>query len=166
VRTHGESRDDQDTRAVVQAERFADFYQELSPLLYRHWREVACDQDLIPLDPDFEKYLTLERNGMLACQTIRKDGVLAGYFISFVMGHLHYQSTRHAFTDVYFVDRPYRNAFLTLRFFRFVMDDLRARGVKKHYTMRKLHLDPSIGEIWERLGYKPVEVHYTKMLEA
>ncbi len=152
-------------RFSFQAETFRSFMGELPPLLYQHWLEVALDRDKIKLEPNFEAYLAIDDAGCLASQTMRDDGALVGYFISIVVPHLHYKSSLTASTDVYFIDPAHRRGLVSYRFLRFVMRDLKRRGVQKHYTMRKLHLDPRIGDLWERLGYKPVELWYTKILE-
>lgn len=152
-------------RLSFQAENFRSFMGELPPLLYEHWLEVALDRDKIKLDPDFEKYVTIDDAGMLSSQTMRDNGKLVGYFISIVVPHLHYRQSLTASTDVYYIDPAHRRGLSSYRFLKFVERDLKRRGVQKHYTMRKLHLDPRIGDLWERLGYKPVELWYTKILE-
>src|SRR6516165_1241323 len=82
-------------------ERFESVMPELPPLFYEHWVEVAVDKDRIALDPDFNRYIALDRAGVLAMQTVRRDGQLKGYFISEVFPHLHYQRTLMAIQDIY-----------------------------------------------------------------
>ena len=128
-------------------ERFESVMPELPPLFYEHWLEVALD-----------------RAGVLAMQTVRRDGQLKGYFISEVYPHLHYQRTLMAIQDIYYIHPNCRQGGIAAAFFRFVAADLKLRGVKKQLIMRKLHLDPRIGDLWERLGYRPDEVWYSKLL--
>jgi hypothetical protein len=146
-------------------ERFRDIMHELPPLFLAHWKEVAIDRESIALEPDFDKYVALDAAGVLAVQTARRDGALAGYFFSLVVPHLHYRSCLAALTDIYFLDPAARTGFAYPRFFAFVARDLRSRGVKKHWTMTKCHLNPKLGELWERMGYRRTETVYTKILE-
>ena len=146
-----------------QVERFADMMAELPPLIYRHWREIALNQDAIKLDPDWEKYLALERAGCLFVATVRDGGALQGYWISFVYPHLHYKNSLQSFYDVYYVDPAHRGGRTALRFFRFVEAELKARGVQKLHTMVKLHRNRA-SRLWEKLGYTAVEVVYTKVI--
>ena len=145
-------------------ERFESVMPELPPLFYEHWVEVAVDKDRIALDPDFNRYVALDRAGVLAMQTVRRDGQLKGYFISEVYPHLHYQKCLMAIQDIYYIHPNCRQGGCAAAFFRFVAADLKLRGVKKQLIMRKLHLDPRIGDLWERLGYRPDEVWYSKLL--
>lgn len=147
-------------------ERFRDIMHDLPPLFYAHWKEVAIDQDKVALDPDFDRYIELDKMGLLAIQTARLNGRLAGYFFTLVLPHLHYASLCAGLTDIYYLDHRARSGWGYPRFFRYVMDDLAKRGVKKHWTMTKCHLDPRLGEIWERMGYRRTETVYTRMLEG
>lgn len=146
-----------------QVERFADIMAELPPLFYEHWQEVAVDRDRITLEPDFAKYVQMEQAGILAVQTVRADGELVGYFFTAILPLLHYKSWMAGVTDIYFIRPLYRGQ--GWRFFRFVIQDLKSRGVQKHFTMAKLHMDPRIGLLWQRMGYKPVETWFSKILE-
>lgn len=160
---------------LFQVECFADMMAELPPLIYQHWREIALNQDAIKLDPDWEKYLALERAGCLFVATVREEvgagccdlqfltPALKGYWISFVYPHLHYKNSLQSFYDVYYVDPAHRGGRTALRFFRFVEAELKARGVQKLHTMVKLHRNRA-SRLWEKLGYTAVEVVYTKVI--
>ena len=139
---------------------------ELPPLFYEHWQEVALDKERIALDPDFRRYVIMDNAGILAMQTLRRDGTLKGYFISEVFPHLHYQQSLTAIQDIYYIHPNCRQGFVAANFFKFVASDLKARGVQKFLVMRKLHLDPRIGDLWERLGYRADEIWYSKILEG
>lgn len=147
----------------IATERFESFYADprFAELLYEHWVELGKPDEL---DPDFERYLTLDRNDLLVCQTARSDGELIGYFLTFLASALHYKKSLHAWTDVYYIDHAHRNPFLTLRLFKFVGSELQKRGVKTHHTVTHYRGDPTIGRLWERLGYVGTETNYTKVL--
>jgi len=145
-------------------ERFEKVMPELPPLFYEHWCEVALDKDRIALDPAFERYVAMDRLGVLATYTLRRDKTLKGYFIAEVVPHLHYRQSLQAIQDIYYIHPNCRQGLIAQRFFRFVMADLKRRGVQKLQIMRKLHLDPRIGDLWLRLGFRPDEVWYSKLL--
>lgn len=138
---------------------------ELPPLFYRHWMEVATDKDRIALDPDWQKYCEIDGAGLLVCHTLRVEGELAGYFISVVVPALHYKRSLQAFQDIYYILPEYRQGWLAYRFFRWTDRELKNRGVQRRSVMRKLHLDPRLDRLWLRLGYRPIEMWYSKILE-
>lgn len=135
---------------------------EMEPILVKHWHEIALGHDKVPLDIARDRYNELCDSGALHIVTARADGQLVGYHVAIVAGHLHYASTLHAITDVYFVLPEYRQGFTGIRMFRFVEAAMRKRGVKKIITGTKLHLD--IGPVLRRLGFGPTETVYTKYI--
>jgi len=145
-------------------EKWRPLYAELSVLLPKHWEEIAITRDKVPLDVDVDKYAELCDQGILHIVTARDDGKLIGYHVAMICGHLHYKSTLHGITDVYYLLPEYRGKMVGVRLFKEVEDDMRRRGVKKLYTGTKLHHD--MGRMFERLGYKETERLYTKFLEV
>lgn len=153
-----------DTRfgTVYAVERWKDLRAEMLPLLEQHWREVALNHAQVPLDIDEAKYRQLDESGALHIVTVRKDGVLVGYHVAVVATHLHYASTLHGITDVYWIAPERRHGVTALRMFERVERELKALGVVKLFTATKLHLDQ--GALFEHMGYKPVERLYAKMI--
>jgi GNAT superfamily N-acetyltransferase len=149
-------------------ERWRDIRGEMIPMLVRHWREVALNHDDVPLDIDEQKYSDLDEAGALHIVTARRGGVLIGYHVAIVSTHLHYRSTLHGITDVYFVLPEYRAGRTGLRLFQAVERELgqvkRERGHRhmKLFTATKLHLDQ--GRLFEHLGYTAVERLYAKLI--
>lgn len=150
---------------VFQAENFRSFQPELAQLVTAHWDEVALDHDTVPLDPDYPRYYALQDAGSLSCVTARQGegGPLVGYHIALIGGHLHYGSTKHGITDVYYLSPGHRKGFTGVRLFKAVDQEMRRLGVVKLITGTKVHLD--IGPILKRLGYRKTEDVYTKVLE-
>lgn len=143
-------------------ERWRDLRAEMLPMLVRHWREVALNHADVPLDIDEKRYAELDEGGALHIVTARRNGLLIGYHVAIVSTHLHYASTLHGITDVYYIAPECRHGVTGMRLFQFVEKDLKARGVRKLFTATKLHLDQ--GTLFERLGYKPTERLYTKLI--
>ena len=147
---------------TFQVERWSDLQAEMLPLLSKHWEEIAINRDKIPLDIDMDRYAALEEAGALHIVTAREDGELIGYHVAIVSPHLHYKSTLHGITDVYFIRPEHRKGFTGIRLFKRVEEEMRKLGVRKLFTGTKLHLD--MGKVFERLGYSPTERLYTKYI--
>lgn len=137
-------------------------FPEMSALWAEHWEEVAINRDAIKLDPDLEQYADLERSGALHVVVAREAGEIVGYHISIVRPHLHYRKSLSAFTDVYFLRKSHRQGMTGVKLIKEAEASLAARGVQKMFTGTKLHLD--MGPIFERLGWTPTEMLFTKMI--
>jgi len=147
---------------VYAVERWRDLRVEMLPLLVRHWREVALNHADVPLDIDEARYRQLDEAGGLHIVTARRDGLLIGYHVAIVSPHLHYASTLHGITDVYWIAPECRHGVTAMRMFQAVERELKSLGVRKLFTATKLHLDQ--GALFERLGYRPVERLYAKLI--
>lgn len=147
---------------VYQVERWRDLKGEMLPLLKRHWREVALNHAEVPLDIDHERYDELDEKAALHILTVRRQGLLIGYHVAIVTTHLHYKSTLHGITDVYWIAPECRHGVTAIRMFQGVERELVKLGVRKLFTATKLHMDQ--GPLFERLGYKPVERLYAKLI--
>lgn len=143
-------------------ERWATVKREMLPLLTRHWREVALNQADVPLDIDHARYQELDEAEALHIVTVRRHGLLIGYHVAIISTHLHYASTLHGITDVYWIAPECRHGVTAMRMFQAVERELKTLGVRKLFTATKLHLDQ--GPLFERLGYKPVERLYAKII--
>lgn len=150
---------------IFQVEKWRDIRAEMEPMLVKHWHEIALGHAHVPLDVDHERYDALCDSGALHIVTARDNGVLVGYHAAIVSGHLHYKSTLHGITDVYFVLPEYRQGFTGIRLFRRVKDEMRQLGVKKLITGAKLHTaNGNSGKLFEFLGYDPTETVYTMLI--
>lgn len=150
---------------TYQTEKWADVLPEMEPLLVEHWREIALGHDKVPLDVARERYQQLCDEGSLHIVTVRHDGQLVGYHVAIVSGHLHYLSTLHGITDVYFLRPQYRKGRTGISLFKRVEAEMRGLGVKKLFTGAKLHTaNGQSGRLFEYLGYEPTETLFTKYI--
>lgn len=147
---------------TYQEEAWSTVLPELEACWKAHWEEVAQDRERMPLDVDYVSYSILEATGALVVVTVRVDEDLAGYFISFLRPHLHYQSTLCAYVDVYYVKPMYRQGYLALRLFKTAETILKARGVQKVFTGTKVYKDQS--RLFQRLHWVETERLYTKWI--
>ena len=104
---------------------------------------------------------------MLRCLTVRDGPALVGYVFVLVFPHLHYASTLWAQTDIFWLDPAYRQGLAGYRMLRIMEKSLKEAGVKAVAVNVKLHFEASrgtIGKLFERLGYKPIETIYSKYI--
>lgn len=147
---------------TYQSEGYSSVLPELKSLLPLHWEEIALDKDKIKLAPDYERYLALEKAGILHVITARCGTELVGYHISFVTPHMHYSNDLMCFTDIFFLKREYRKGLAGLGLFRAIEREMRKLGVKKLVTGCKVHLD--LGVIFRRLGWTMTDHLYAKYI--
>jgi hypothetical protein len=156
----------------LQSESFESCIPDLKTIIGTHWDEVAGDKDVIPLDPDWEQYVVLENMNKLHMFTVRDDGKLIGYYISFIMNHIHYKQTKHSIMDIYFIHPEYRlkrvsdaegnRRPLVRAFFEELGLSLKSIGVKKIYAGFKISHNHE--KLFKKLGYRHTEDVYTKLL--
>lgn len=142
-----------------QVEEYEDVTDEIDRYLPDHWLEIAINHDEIPLDKDQARYRILAAEGSLHILTARKSGELVGYIAGIISSHLHYKSSLHCFTDVFWIRPDCRKGRIGVELFRKYRESLKARGVKKAFIASKVHLDLSL--IFERLGWTRTEVVYS-----
>lgn len=143
-------------------ESFTERLPELKILLPEHYKELALNQDKVPLDPQYEVYIERERQGGLLFVTLRDSGELVGYFIGFIAPGLHYKTCLTCTMDIFFVRKDRRSGSAGVRLFRFVEQELKRRGVQRWFMGSKVHADASA--LFERIGAAKVETYYSKWL--
>jgi hypothetical protein len=143
-------------------EKLENSLSELKVLLPYHYREIALNQDSVPLDPQYEFYLERERLGGLLFVTLRDAGEIVGYYIGFIAPGLHYKTCLTCTTDIFYVRNDKRNGTAGIKLFRFVEKELKRRGVRRWFTGSKTAHDAS--KLFEYLKFDLVEVHYSKWL--
>jgi hypothetical protein len=155
---------DASAKLVYAVERWETFGPDLPAIIYQHWREVALDIQDIPLDMNYARYAELDALDMLHIVTVRIRGNLIGYFVAFVMGHMHYQSTLHAMVDLYYILPHFRRGTTALKLFGVAHRTLKARGVVKIASATKLHSGLDMSRLFEYMDYRLTEKAYTRLL--
>lgn len=143
-------------------EKFHDVVEEIVPLWFDHWEEVATNKDKIPLDPDYEMYSTLEKMGRLLIVTMRDESVLVGYSFMFVGPHIHYKSTKVAQNDILYIKPSHRKGFAGIKLIKYSEEQCKMVGTTK--VVWHIKTDHNFGKIMERLGYNLFEVNYGKYI--
>lgn len=138
-----------------------ELFEEVSPLLFKHYKEIAHFQD-IPLDPDFDLYTTVDKTGNLRVFTAREDdGRIIGYAVFFVRANIHYKSSLQAVQDIIYIDKEVRG--FGHKFILWCDEYLAMEGVQAVYHHVKA--EHNFGPLLERLGYKLVDLIYTRRLD-
>lgn len=142
-----------------------DILPEFAELCKEHWDEIALHRDEIPLDPDWNRYLTLDMTGLLSVVAAKDQaGKLVGYSVFLVMPHLHYNSTLCGMNDVVFLKKEFRNQGVGKQLLQRAEQCLLARGVKKISWHVKEHYN--FGPILERMGYECEEKNWGKCMRG
>lgn len=147
---------------TFQRESWEDVGAEIAKLAPEHWRELAVDQQTIPLSLDVDRYTAFEKSGVLFVFTARNGFDLAGYYIAFLGPHPHYKDSGvMAITDVYYVKPEFRRGTGALLFMQ-AEKALKGIGVTKAYLSCKIHQNHSA--LFEALGWKATDLMFTKVL--
>lgn len=159
------------TMTEVKVESFTRCFQELQPLLVAHWKELALNQEQVPLDPCWDIYLQRDHEGGLLFVTVRDAGQLLGYFIGFVAPGLHYRSCRTLQMDIFWLHPDLRDGdsldqvegqVLAQELFEQVHQEAKRRGAQRIFVGTKSHKDASL--LFARLGYAEVERYHSLWL--
>jgi N-acetylglutamate synthase-like GNAT family acetyltransferase len=147
---------------TYQIESFEERLEELQTLLPLHYKELALNQDKVPLDPQYFVYIEREKQNALLFVTIRDNEELVGYFIGFIAPGLHYQTCLTCTMDIFYVRKDKRDGRAGIRLFQFVMQELKRRGVQRWFVGSKVHSDASA--LFKYLKFEPCEMYYTMWL--
>lgn len=140
-------------------EAFPAFLEEVKPLLPEHYRELALDQDKVPLSPQYHVYLERDARGEVLTIAMRESGELVGYFIGFCLPGLHYSTCLTLHLDIFWLKPEHRGKNGGMILFKAVEAEAMRRGVQRMFVGSKTHLDASY--LFEKLGYTKVETHYS-----
>ena len=149
---------------TLQEEKFSDdLYLEAYPLLMEHYNELAMYKEHgVRLNPNLEKYKSLQELDLLSCITMRDNGRLIGYWVSFLFPHVHYKDTLMAANDIFLLQKEYRKGLLCMKLFKFVEEKMKERNV----DVLTLHMKTfaPFDKLCERLGWDYAERIYTKYI--
>ena len=143
-------------------ESFTQVKDEIKPLIEEHWEEIALNQDIIKLNPDWDAYAALDSVGKLRVYTARKDGELVGYFVLIVGPSLHYKDHIFANNDIIFLRADVREGFTGIKLIKYAVECLEPEGVRQININTKIH--QPFDRILERQGFENIERVYAKCM--
>lgn len=135
---------------------------EIDPILKDHWKELANNQEIRPLDPDYPKYKMMSQMNILKVFCVRDEGKLIGYAAFFVGNHPHYKNWKFAIADVYYLLPQYRKLGVGQEMFVQIENWLKGLGAKIVHIQDKIN--HSHEKLFTSLGYTVVEKIYEKVL--
>lgn len=137
-------------------------FNEIKPLLLKHWEEVSFYKD-IALDPDYDAYAKMDELGILRVYTARdEDNVLIGYAVFFVRTNPHYKQSLQAVQDIIFID-PEKRGF-GVKFILWTEKQLAEEGVQVIFHHIKTKTPHTI-DLFRRLGYENIDLILGKRLD-
>jgi GNAT superfamily N-acetyltransferase len=146
----------------IKVEKLATCMEEMKPLLEEHYLEVHAFPDLIEFNPNYDKYLELEAVGAIHVVTVRDEGKLVGYYLSFIVPNIHYQDHLYASNDVLYVDPAYRGGSVAYRMFKYVEKCYKELGVSVFTVHMKIDLP--FDRLCEAIGMEKKENIYMKYI--
>ena len=145
--------------------RFNVIAHELPPLFLEHWKELALNKDVVPLDPDFDKFYALDVQNILRVLTVRDGERLAGYAFLLLGPHLHYKSTIWGHVDMYWLDPALRCGWTGVKLMQTLIRDAKTMGAVNLTLATKTHfMDNRVTKLLQRLGFKPIETIHAMRL--
>lgn len=147
---------------TAQVERLADCLEELKPLFELHFDRVASGKEYAHLNPNYQAYLEVERQGLLLTIILRSDERAVGYWIAFLIPSLHYQDCLTATCDVWAISPDYVGTIAPLILMRSVEKEYRSRKVMRSFVAEKIEYPSE--RILKLFNYKPIEKTYEKWM--
>jgi hypothetical protein len=140
-----------------QQEFLSQVEEDIKYLIELHWDEIALNKDSIKLNPDWDAYSSLEKQGKLKVFTSREGGLLVGYFVVVLGTNIHYKDHMFANNDVIYLHKDYRKGFAGIRL-------IKEDGVSVLTINIKVH--KPFDKVLERLKFKHIERVYSKYLKG
>jgi GNAT superfamily N-acetyltransferase len=131
----------------------------LRDLLAAHYQELAVPGDgpLVPLDPDFNRYIQLEDLKLFRVWTARDGKTLVGYIAWYIHPHLHHRGRLCAIDELYWLAPEYRRGLIGYRLFSTAIAALKELGVFRIIVHAKVHFAQErggLGRFFTKLGFQ------------
>lgn len=147
---------------TYQVECWEDYVKDCQHLWLEHYDEIAVQKDKIKMSPHADGYRHMEELGGLQILTVRENGCMIGYHVTFIRVHPHYQDMLCGFVDAYFITNEKRKGMNGVKMIKEAEASLKNRGVKKIFSGTKNSKDMS--KIFEYLGWSLTEQLFTKYI--
>lgn len=148
---------------TVRQEAVRGLVSEVPPLLESFYADIARDQPLPALEVAYDVYIRMADANLVRGFTARRDGLLVGLLLFFVMPNLHHYQTTWATCDAFWLMPDARRPMVALRMLKLAEASLRDEGVHVMTVAEKV-LRPALGHLLDHLGFRPTEVKYQKVL--
>lgn len=139
-------------------ESFTEILEQIKPTLALNHAETGIYN--MPFNPDYDRYLYLDKCGDLKFYVARFEGQIAGFAIFFIDTEIQQKEVRSATQSVNYVCRNHRG--MGYAFMKFCDDILRKQGINS--VWRQASTKHDIGKVYERMGYTLIEKSYLRRL--
>lgn len=149
---------------VIRCVRAQEYLAALSDLHQEHWQETETHRHGVAFNPDYQRAIDLEAQGryMLIVAFDSRTGAPVGNYGLYLARSMHTQSLT-ATEDTLFVSKPHRGGRLGVALIRYTERALTQLGVEElNVSVKQVN---QVGQMIERMGYKPVGTQYTKILK-
>lgn len=147
---------------VFAIEPLRDVWDNVVEMAQKHWNETQQHRHDQPFSPSFERYAQVEAVGGYVQFTARVEGRMVGYAGIYIVPSMHTQSLI-CVEDTWYLKPEYRKGFNAVKFFRFMEDYCRSRGVHEVTLTAPIHTRAEV--IHRYLGYKAVATQSSKCLK-
>lgn len=136
----------------------------VATLVREHWKEIALDQEKVPLAIDWRAMLEEEKIGRFRVFSARRNGELIGYVAFKSFRPERYSTTLYINDDVFWLAPEERKGLTGYRMLKAAIAAL-PRPCKLQFKEKIGFQDGRVGTLLERLGLQPVEMLYSAFLE-
>lgn len=146
-------------------ENFLRARREAEPLFKEQYALMDCDRDTVALDPNYDELEEAARIGRTLFIACRIGDELVGYYLAVIQNHLLSRNSLTSFQLGFYLRPQHRSGGRAMRMLKLAEAWMRVRGVKRMYSGANIeYQDGRVGHLLERMGYKPIEVSYSKIL--
>jgi len=136
--------------------------EELKTFFAIQWEETIFPDAKEQLNPDLDLYLNAEENNLLIFLSLKDKGKLVGYFLGFKTKATHSKDETYVMQDSIFIHPDYRSKGGGIRLIKQLEEECKKMGVARILLCERVN-NP-IGKIFERVGYAPSEIYYSKYI--
>ena len=145
---------------TYQKELLVNILQECKQLHVDHYKEFETKD--LPFDPDYDRYLQIEKIGSLLITTARKDGKIIGYVWMLITSDPHSKGSLGASDDNYYLLPKYRGSGIGVKLLNFTEQKLKELGVNQVFLHTRVEHDYS--SLFKRLGFEKTEILFIKRI--
>lgn len=150
---------------TFQIERVADCWDDIAPLIRKHWEGTKTYRRHEPFNPDRERYIAYNEMGFFHLITARHGLLLIGYFGVYITKSMHSQIPM-ATEDTFFLHPEYRGGRTAIRFMRYVESYCFNLGVDELLFSCEIDNETGIKKILTFLDYEPKILQFSKHLRS
>lgn len=147
-----------------QSEDVHSFLRDGEKIFPLHFKELALNQEKIPLDMDFALYRDLYRKQLLHIVTARTEKEMVGYHLAIVVTHHPHNASAgpYATTDMFYILPEHRKGGTGAKLLIAAEVALTKLGVKRMAISTKLH--SSQQKLFEALGWTATDLVFHKVV--